>query len=334
VWAVNSHSADESVIAEAERGETRSSTFELACADGARLFVYRWLPSAPPKAVVQIAHGLAEHAGRYHRLATLLTAHGYAVYANDHRGHGRTATRPSDLGFFAERDGWNKCVGDLWRLHQQVSADHRGRPVILIGHSMGSFLAQDFITRHGAALAGVVLSGSAGAPNALVTVARLIARLERLRLGARGKSGLMRTIAFAPYSGQFRPVRTPYDWLSRDFAEVDKYIADPLCGFRPSAQLWIDMLDALGSIADPQRQSRIPRELPIYILAGDRDPVSDNTKSLQQLVDAYWRAGVTQVTCKFYAGGRHNMFDETNRAQVIGDLLTWMDQLIARSGRS
>jgi alpha-beta hydrolase superfamily lysophospholipase len=122
----------------------------------------------------------------------MLSVNVYVVYANYHRGHGRTATGPGDQGFFAERDGWNKCVGDLWRLHQQVSADHRGRPVILIGHSMGSFLAQDFITRHGAALAGVVLSGSAGAPNALVAVARLIARLERLRLGA-GQSGLMRT---------------------------------------------------------------------------------------------------------------------------------------------
>ena len=330
---MNNHSAD-ALTAEIDDQQTQPSTFALAGADGARLLVYRWLPSAPPKAVVQIAHGLAEHAGRYHRLATTLAANGYAVYANDHRGHGRTATRPSDLGFFAKRDGWNKCVGDLWSLHQQVSADHRGRPVILIGHSMGSFLAQDFITRHGAALAGVVLSGSAGAPNALVTVARLIARLERLRLGAGGKSGLMRTIAFAPYSWQFRPVRTPYDWLSRDSAEVDKYIADPLCGFRPSAQLWIDMLDALGPIADPERQKRIPKQLPIYVLAGDRDPVSGNAKSLQQLVNAYRRAGLSQVTCKFYAGGRHNMFDETNRAQVIGDLLTWMDQLIARWGRS
>jgi alpha-beta hydrolase superfamily lysophospholipase len=331
---VNSHSAADTSIAEIEDRQTQPSTFELAGADGARLFVYRWLPSAPPKAVVQIAHGLAEHAGRYHRLATMLTANGYAVYANDHRGHGRTATRPSDLGFFAERDGWNKCVRDLWRLHQQVSADHRGRPVILIGHSMGSFLAQDFITRHGTALAGVVLSGSAGAPNALVVVARLIARLERLRLGARGQSGLMRTIAFAPYSWQFRPARTPYDWLSRDSAEVDQYIADPLCGFRPSAQLWIDMLDALRSIADPERQRRIPKELPIYLLAGDRDPVSDNTKSLQQLVKAYRRAGLAQVSSKFYAGGRHNMFDETNRTQVTGDLLTWMDQLVTIAGRS
>jgi alpha-beta hydrolase superfamily lysophospholipase len=320
---VNSHSA------EIDDQQTQPSTFALAGADGARLLVYRWLPSAPPKAVVQIAHGLAEHAGRYHRLATTLAANGYAVYANDHRGHGRTATRPSDLGFFAKRDGWNKCVGDLWSLHQQLSADHRGRPVILIGHSMGSFLAQDFITRHGAALAGVVLSGSAGAPNALVTVARLIARLERLRLGAGGKSGLMRTIAFAPYSWQFRPVRTPYDWLSRDSAEVDKYIADPLCGFRPSAQLWIDMLDALGPIADPERQKRIPKQLPIYVLAGDRDPVSGNAKSLQQLVNAYRRAGLSQVTCKFYAGGRHNMFDETNRAEVVRDLLAWMERLIA-----
>jgi alpha-beta hydrolase superfamily lysophospholipase len=243
----------------------------------------------------------------------------------------RPLGRPISASSRSATDGTNASVisGVL-----RVSADHRGRPVILIGHSMGSFLAQDFMIRHGAALAGVVLSGSAGAPNALVAVARLIARFERLRLGARGNSGLMREVAFAPYRWQFRPVRTAYDWLSRDSAEVDKYIADPLCGFRPSAQLWIDMLDALGSVADPKRQRRIPKELPIYILAGDRDPVSDKTKSLQQLLNSYRRAGLTQVTHKFYAGGRHNVFDETNRAEVVRDLLAWMDRLFAVAGPS
>ena len=138
----------------------RSSTFTLASGDGLALFVYRWLPEAAPKAVVQIAHGLVEHAGRYARLAKALTRAGYAVYAGDHRGHGRTAPTPEDFGFFAERDGWRKCVDDLWGLNQRIATDYPGLPIVLIGHSMGSFMAQHFIGEHGEALSGVVLAGS------------------------------------------------------------------------------------------------------------------------------------------------------------------------------
>ena len=125
------------------------STFTLEAPDGEPLFTYCWLPDAAPQAVVQIAHGLAEHAGRYARLAAALSNRGYAVYANDLRGHGRTAKTAADLGFFAEHDGWNKCVGDLWQLNRQIAARHPGLPIVLFGHSMGSFLAQQLIIERG-----------------------------------------------------------------------------------------------------------------------------------------------------------------------------------------
>lgn len=138
--------------------------------------------------MVQIAHGLVEHAGRYARLAKALTRAGYAVYAGDHRGHGRTAPTPEDLGFFADRDGWRKCVDDLCSLNQLIAIDHPGLPIVLIGHSMGSFMAQQFISEHGEALFGDVLAGSNGKPARLTVAVRIIARLERLRLGPRGRS--------------------------------------------------------------------------------------------------------------------------------------------------
>src|SRR6266436_4746710 len=139
----------------------------LTAADGAAVFVHCWRPEAMPRGVVQIAHGLAEHGGRYARLAAALTEAGYSVYASDHRGHGRTVPTPEDLGFFAARDGWGKSLDDLWRLNRRIAADHPGAPIILLGHSMGSFMAQHFISAHGDALAGVVLSGSGGKPSAL-----------------------------------------------------------------------------------------------------------------------------------------------------------------------
>jgi alpha-beta hydrolase superfamily lysophospholipase len=143
------------------RRKVTESNFILATADGTELFVHRWLPDAPAKAVVQIAHGLAEHGARYARLASALNEHGYAAYANDHRGHGKTAKAPEQLGFFAERAGWRTCLDDLWLLHQRIAADHPGLPIILLGHSMGSTMARQFIIEHGDALAGAVLSGPA-----------------------------------------------------------------------------------------------------------------------------------------------------------------------------
>ena len=210
------------------------------------------MPEANPKAVVQIAHGLVEHAGRYARLAKALTRAGYAVYAGDHRGHGRTAPTPEDFGFFAQRDG----IDDLWGLSQRIAIDHPGLPIVLIGHSMGSFMAQHFISEHGEALSGVVLAGSNGKPVRLTVALRVIAHIERLRLGPRGRSALVHSLTFGTFNKQFKPVRTEADWLSRDSVEVDNYVADPLCCFRPTLQLWIDLLDALGEIAKPARAAR------------------------------------------------------------------------------
>lgn len=310
-----------------------ASTYTLAAADAVSLFVYRWLPGAPPKAAIQIAHGLAEHAGRYARLATALTAAGYAVYANDHRGHGRTARRPQDLGFFAESNGWRKCLDDLGAVRQRIAADHPGVPIVLVGHSMGSFLAQQVISEQGEALAGAVLSASNGKPPPLAAAGRLLARIERWRLGQHGRSALLHALAFGAFNKPFAPARTPSDWLSRDAAEVDKYVADPLCGFQSSIQLWIDLLDALGDIADPVRQARIPKRLPILVIAGGKDPVSANTKGLEQLLAAYRAAGLERVTHRFYPEARHELFNEVNRDEVTRDLVAWLDGTVGDGGK-
>jgi alpha-beta hydrolase superfamily lysophospholipase len=306
----------------------RSTSFTLAAPDGAACFVHAWLPEGAPKAALQIAHGLAEHAGRYARLAQALTGAGYAVYAGDHRGHGHTAPGPADLGFFAERAGWRRCIDDLERLHRRIASEHPGRPILLLGHSMGSFMAQQLISERGRELAGVVLSGSSGKPGALASAGRLVARLERLRLGARGRSALIHSLSFGAFNKQFAPARTPFDWLSRDAAEVDKYVADPLCGFRATVQLWIDLLDALPDITAPARQARIPKRLPIYVISGARDAVSENTKGVQQLLAAYRAAGLERVSHRFYPDCRHELFNEMNRDEVTRDLVAWMDGVI------
>ena len=173
----------------------REQTFELRADDGVALHVYRFEPeSAPAKAVVQIEHGMAEHAARYRRVAEALTAAGYAVYADDHRGHGKTAPGKDDLGFFAEQDGWNRAVRDFELLRERIVEEHPKRPVFLLGHSMGSLLAQSYVAEHGRSLAGLVLSGTGGGSGPLVRVGRGIAKLERLRLGPRGRSKLLQSL--------------------------------------------------------------------------------------------------------------------------------------------
>jgi alpha-beta hydrolase superfamily lysophospholipase len=307
-----------------------ATTFTLPAADGVEIYVRRWAPDGASKAAVQIAHGLAEHGGRYARLADALTSAGYVVYAGDHRGHGRTAAQADDLGFFAARDGWATVLGDLWQVTRRIAGDHPDRPIVLIGHSMGSFMAQHLMSEHGDAFTGVVLSGTGGKPSPLAAAGRLVARLERWRLGARGCSNLLQAVSFGAFNKQFAPARTPFDWLSRDAAEVDKYIADPLCGFAASVQLWIDLLDALGDVTGPARQARIPKRLPIYVISGSNDPVGGNTKSVRQLLNAYRKAGLENVTHRFYDGARHELFNETNRDDVTRDLVQWMDGAVAR----
>jgi len=281
---------------------------------------------AQPKAAVQIIHGLAEHAGRYRRVAESLTQEGYAVYASDLRGHGRTASNADDLGFFAEHDGWRKCLDDLWQLNRRIAEDI-GVPIVLLGHSMGATMARQLMAEHGDALAGVVLSGSSGQPVPLAIAGRMIARVERLRLGARGRSFLIRALTFDTFNARFRPARTRFDWLSRDAAEVDKYTADPLCGFTPSTQLWIDFLDGWAKIA--RSFAGVPKSLPVYVIAGGDDPVSERTKMLQPMLAQYQAAGIS-AEHKFYPGARHELLNETNRAEVSNDLIAWIRRVLSK----
>jgi alpha-beta hydrolase superfamily lysophospholipase len=297
------------------------SEFDFRADDGQTLLARRWLPEGPPRAVVQIAHGLAEHSARYARLAAALNSAGYAAYCNDHRGHGPKAAA-ADLGHFADEGGWDKVVGDLWTLNRLIAAEQPGTPIIFLGHSLGSFLGRGFIAEHSDALAGVALSGSNGKPPAIATLGRLIAREERLRLGKRGKSNLIFQLWFGEFNKPFKPARTDFDWLSRDERQVDAFVADPLCGFPFTTQLAIDVLDALPYVTSRKSLAAIRKDLPITVFSGERDPVGANIKGLIQDLKA---TGFTELTTRIYPGARHETLNETNRDEVTRDLIAWLD---------
>lgn len=298
----------------------------LVAADGTTIATYSWLPEGDPVAVVQIAHGMAEHAQRYDRFARALTDAGYAVYANDHRGHGATAGDRERLGHFADADGWRLVVSDMVALTDRIESEHPGLPVFLLGHSMGSMLSRSYVIEHGDRVAGLVLSGTGGDPGLLGKVGGVIAALEARVRGKRHRSRLLDKMTFGAFNGNFKPNRTSFDWLSRDHAEVDKYVADPLCGNLHSATFWVDMLGGLASINDATNVRRIRKDLPILLVSGERDPVGGKAADGVRAVAAQFRAaGVTDVREIFYSEARHEILNETNRDQVTADIVAWLD---------
>jgi len=297
----------------------------LDTADGHGIHLQRWHAAGAARAVLVIAHGMAEHGARYAALGEFLAARGFVVYAIDHRGHGKSVSGTDDIGHFADSNGWRCVIDDLQIAVTHARHANPGLPCMLLGHSMGSFISQAWAMEHGRDITALALSGSNHGSVFLYRIAGLVARLEKFRQGARGKSALLEFLSFGAFNKAFKPTRTDYDWLSRDATQVDLYVNDPLCGFRVSNQLWIDLLGGLVDISKVANLSRIPHSLPVYLLAGDRDPVGQAGKGVTKLAGKLREAGVRDVTLKLYGDGRHEMFNETNRAEVFADLAAWLE---------
>lgn len=302
----------------------RSDTFPTTAADGTALHTYRWLPDGDPKAIVQIAHGMAEHAGRYARFAQALTDAGYAVYAEDHRGHGQTNPRGASHGYFADHDGFATVVEDLHEVTEVAREEVPDVPVFLFGHSMGSFLARAYAASYGGELAGLILCGTAGDQGLLGKAGAGIAAVQSRLRGRRHTSGLLDSLSFGSYGNAFKPTRTKFDWLSRDPEEVDKYVADPLCGNVFTAGFYADLLSGLAYIHDPKTSALVPKNLPIHLIAGSMDPVGAQSKGVEQVAGQYRKAGVKEVTTHYYIGARHELLNETNRDEVTADVIGWL----------
>lgn len=304
----------------------QTKQFQFALSDGGSANVYRWLPDEKAIAVVQIIHGMAEHGERYARLAQTLTDAGYAVYAQDLPGHGRTARAPDELGHFADRDGWNFALAHINQLRQHIEHEHRNLPLFLLGHSMGSFLLQDYLVEHGRGLAGAIFSAANGDVGPLRVIGLGLLRAESLWYGRRHRSALAELMSFKEFNRRYKPARTDFDWLSRDEAEVDLYIKDPRCGFRCSAGLWMDMLGAAGRHGDVERLAAIPKELPILIINGSEDAATQGAKGPRALERIYRKVGIKSLTTHIYDGARHELFNESCREQVTGDVLRWLQE--------
>ncbi|WP_019546739.1 alpha/beta hydrolase [Streptomyces sulphureus] len=292
--------------------------------DGVRVATYRWLPQGPPRALVQIAHGAAEHAARYGRFARFLTGHGYAVVASDNRGHGRTAAETGGYGAVGT-EGWRATVGDLRTVGEQALAQlPAGTPHFLLGHSLGSQLARDYAQEYGAGLAGLLLSGtfrSLPGSEAERDLARLQGEVER---GGPDAVSQFVPELFSSFNGPY-PHRTGYEWLSRDESEVDAYVADEACGFPFSARLSLDWVLGVRKINDPEQLGRIPRELPVHVAVGEEDPCHQSMTLVYELLEDFRYRGIRELSWHAYPGARHEILNETHRDEVQHDLLGWLD---------
>jgi len=302
-------------------------SFKLNASDGKRLHLYRWLPPETPRATIHIAHGMGEHAARYDAIAQALVSAGYAVYADDHRGHGLTAD-PDLLGYLGP-DGWNCVIRDAAEITAGIRANHPGLPHVLLGHSMGAMLAQQFLYRHGAQIDAAILSGSPGFLGRFRGwLSHNLARLERWRLGPKAASPLMQKLLFGGNNKRFdRPGATGYEWLTRDDAQVQAYANDPLCGFVLRTGSLCDLFAGARQARKLDNVLQIPRALPVYVFSGSDDPVHDSERNLKRLLKAY-RGRLQRVDYRLYPGGRHEMLNETNRAEVLQELLAWLDSTL------
>ena len=286
------------------------------------LYVRVWEPENQPKAVLQIVHGMAEHIERYDRFARYLNQNSILVVGADNASHGKSISKDGIRGYFGAEHGWNSLIQDIQSVHSIIKQSYCDLPCILFGHSMGSFLARSYAARHGDDLDGFIFCGTAG-KNPALPVAKLLARSEIRKNGASTPSRLLDKLSFGAYNNAFKPNRTPFDWLSRDEAEVDKYVDDPACGFVFTAAGFRDLFDGLGEVSGPQWARRVPKR-PILLIAGDADPVGANGKGVKQ-VEAWLVQSGNRVKCILYPGARHELLNETNREQVSDDVRLFIE---------
>ncbi|KGJ49537.1 alpha/beta hydrolase [Clostridium sp. NCR] len=304
------------------------SNFTFKGEEDTDIYVYKYEPIEKENinGIVQISHGMSEEAARYKRFANYLTDNGYIVYINDHRGHGKSAENINRIGILAQKDGIHCIVKDLNKLTKIIKTENNGLPIFLFSHSMGSFAAQKYIIDYSEDIDGVILSGTNGLHGIEVDLGFLVAKVMSKIQGREKKAYLIDKLAFGGFNKKFKPNKSEFDWLSRDFKEVEKYIENEYCGVVFSNGYFYDLFKLFKEIRNINNLKKINSKLPIYIFAGDKDPVGKFGKGITKLYENYKKVGIENVEFKLYSGGRHEMLNEINKDEVINDTINWIKQ--------
>jgi len=303
----------------------------LACKDGHELYYRVWLPEPGTEvnAVLHILHGMAEHGKRYARFASLLNESGIAVYCQDHRGHGLTATKNKEpLGFLAKEHGWQVIADDSYALDEVIASDFPKVSHFMLGHSMGSFLARTVMVQHPDFFSGVIVMGTGASQGIVGKIGKKIALSHVRKYGATFKDEQMNKMSFGSYLKRIPDKKTDFDWLSRDPLEVKKYIDDPLCGFVCTSSFYADIIDGIAYANNPKKIMSVPKDLPLLFISGDCDPVGAYGKGVRKSFELYKDAGISDVGLTLVPGARHEVLNETDRKQTESFLLKWMEERV------
>ena len=297
-------------------------------APGRRIHAVRWIPEGQPRAILQITHGMVEYIERYQDFALWLTQRGFLVTGHDHLGHGGSIRTKADYGYFADENANGTVLADVHRLTQLTKEAYSGLPYFLLGHSMGSFYARQYLCQYGEELDGAIIMGTGCQPRLLVRAGKLLTNLVAAVKGWHHRSKLVTSVAFGSYNKRFEPVRTPKDWLTRDEAIVDAYIADERSSFLFTLNAYHAMFTGIDRLYDKDLLSRMPKDLPVFFVAGEADPVGDFGKGVHRAVQMCRDAGLTKVDLKLYPGDRHEILNELDRQRVYEDLAHWLESNI------
>lgn len=293
-----------------------------------RIHAVRYRPedAGQIRCILQVVHGMAEYVERYEEFAAFLVERGFVVTGDDHLGHGKSVGQGGKQGYFCEQDPATVLVRDVHRLKKLTEELYPGVPYVLMGHSMGSFITRNYLCRYGTGISGAVIMGTGMQPKAVLDMARLVAGIQRLFCGSGHVSRLLDRLAFGGYGRGITDRRTAFDWLSRDRERVDRYIADPMCGFTFTVNGFGALFELVLRLYSPENLAAVPRELPVFMVSGDADPVGDYGKGVRRAYDSLVAAGLTDIRLKLYPGGRHELLNETNRSQVMQDICRWVEE--------
>lgn len=296
----------------------------------ANIFARSWAPAGGEiKAVLQLTHGMAEYGERYEEFAAAMCRAGYAFIVNDHLGHGKSVASKDDYGYFGgdrNKAGY-AFVEDVHKL-TQIAKQEFGKPVILMGHSMGSFVARSYITKYFADVKGAVICGTSG-PNPALGAGLVITSVVGKIKGERYRSKLIDKIAFGSYNKRFEG-RTDFDWLSKNQANVNWYVKNDLCGFLFSVSGFKNLFELLGEITSDEWFKKVPKNLPVFLIAGKDDPVGSYGKGVESVYKGLMQTGHKFTKMKLYEGDRHEILNEDDRANVFADVIEWCDAVLEK----
>ncbi|WAA13429.1 alpha/beta hydrolase [Fervidibacillus halotolerans] len=296
--------------------------------DGVEIFIKSWESTQKPKAIIQIAHGMAEHIERYHEFAKFFVTKGFLVVGNDHRGHGKTGEKEGRLGYLADEEGFERAVDDLRAVNLMIKEEFPKARIFLMGHSMGSFFVRRYIQKYANSIHGAIISGTGGNPRIGGKIGKWIAKREIKKRGRMAESPTIQRLIFGSYNKKFKDDSSPFAWLTRDTEIVKTYMNDPFCGFTCTSGFFYDLFTGLETIHQDENIRKIPNDFPMFIFSGEQDPVGGNTKGVKKVIRQYEKNGLTNIQSMFFPKGRHEMLNELNKEDVYEHIFHWIENQI------